>query len=179
MAQYQNLFTRVQVRGPAYAGVPLTTTSWTRTGKPFFLHFFGVLGDAQVGPIYLGVTGVGGALGSGGIGTGGASGRGGVGGMGGFAGGGAGGKGGSATGGTVGSGGAAGAGGCTGTMRACNGACIAATECCGGCTGNTPVCSNGTCVKRSMGDGCNVDAECGTGHERHRLPVGERIGLVG
>ena len=58
MAEYQNLFTRVQVRGPAYAGVPLTSTSWTRTGKPFFLHTFGILGDAQVGPIYLGVTGI-------------------------------------------------------------------------------------------------------------------------
>ena len=33
-----------------------------------------------------------------------------------------------------------------------------------GARGNTPVCSNGTCVKRSMGDGCSVDAECGTGH---------------
>ena len=38
MAEYQNIFTRVQVRGPAYAGVPLTTTGWTRTGKPFFDH---------------------------------------------------------------------------------------------------------------------------------------------
>ena len=58
MAQYQNIFTRIQVRGPAYAGVPLATTGWTRTGTPFFLHLFGRLGDAQVGPIYLGVTGV-------------------------------------------------------------------------------------------------------------------------
>ncbi len=58
MAEYQNLFTRVQVRGPAYAGVPLTTTGWTRTGKPFFVHLAGVVGDAQVGPIYLGATGI-------------------------------------------------------------------------------------------------------------------------
>ena len=58
MAEYQNIFTRVQVRGPAYAGVPLETTGWTRTGKPFFLHFFGLFGDAQVGPIYLGASGI-------------------------------------------------------------------------------------------------------------------------
>ena len=59
MAQYQNIFTRVQVRGPAYSGVPFTTRgSWTRSGKPFFLHFFGVLGDAQVGPLYLGASGI-------------------------------------------------------------------------------------------------------------------------
>ena len=58
MAQYQNIFTRVQVRGPAYAGVPLATTGWTRTGKPFFIHLAGIVGDAQVGPIYLGVSGI-------------------------------------------------------------------------------------------------------------------------
>ncbi|HVY39772.1 MAG TPA: hypothetical protein VHM31_17655, partial [Polyangia bacterium] len=61
-------------------------------------------------------------------------------------------------------GGAGGAPGCSGTMRPCNGACIAASECCGGCGGNTPVCSAGTCVKRSLGDGCSIDAECGTNH---------------
>ena len=58
MAQYQNIFTRIQVRGPAYAGVPLNTTGWKRTGKPFFIHFFGKLGDAQVGPLYLGASGI-------------------------------------------------------------------------------------------------------------------------
>ena len=58
MAEYQNLFTRVQVRGPVYAGVPVTGTSWTRSGKPFYIHLFGVLGDAQVGPLYLGITGI-------------------------------------------------------------------------------------------------------------------------
>jgi photosynthetic reaction center M subunit len=58
MAEYQNLFTRVQVRGPAYAGVPMTASSWTRSGKPFFIHTFGRFGDAQVGPIYLGALGV-------------------------------------------------------------------------------------------------------------------------
>ena len=65
MAEYQNIFTRVQVRGPAYPGVPidagrgrtLGTGAWEREGGSRFVHLFGWLGDAQVGPIYLGVTG--------------------------------------------------------------------------------------------------------------------------
>ena len=45
MAEYQNMFTRVQVRGPAYAGVPLTSDELDpRSGKPFFIHTFGKLG---------------------------------------------------------------------------------------------------------------------------------------
>ena len=32
MAEYQNIFTQVQVRGPAYAGVPVATGSWNRLG---------------------------------------------------------------------------------------------------------------------------------------------------
>jgi photosynthetic reaction center M subunit len=58
MAEYQNIFTRVQVRSPAYAGVPLGAGSWVRQGTPSFVHFFGRIGDAQLGPIYLGWTGV-------------------------------------------------------------------------------------------------------------------------
>ena len=58
MAQYQNIFTRVQVRGPAYAGTPMPTPAWKRSGEPFFNHLFGILGDAQVGPLYLGFSGV-------------------------------------------------------------------------------------------------------------------------
>jgi photosynthetic reaction center M subunit len=58
MAEYQNLFTRVQVRPPAYAGVPLGRGSWPREGKPWFAYWMGRIGDAQVGPIYLGWTGV-------------------------------------------------------------------------------------------------------------------------
>ena len=56
--EYQNLFTRVQVRGPAYAGVPLARESEPRDGKPSFSHLLGRIGDAQVGPIYLGWTGL-------------------------------------------------------------------------------------------------------------------------
>jgi len=58
LAEYQNLFTRVQVRAPAYAGVPLGNGIWNREGKPFFVHLFGRFGDAQIGPLYLGATGI-------------------------------------------------------------------------------------------------------------------------
>ncbi len=58
MAEYQNLFTRVQVRAPAYAGVPLPSGVWVRQGKPVFSHLLGRIGDAQIGPIYLGWTGI-------------------------------------------------------------------------------------------------------------------------
>ncbi len=58
MAEYQNLFTRVQVRAPAYAGVPTSSGLWNREGKPFFVHLFGRFGDAQVGPFYLGTLGL-------------------------------------------------------------------------------------------------------------------------
>jgi photosynthetic reaction center M subunit len=58
MADYQNIFTRVQVRGPAYAGVRLPSGSFSRVGKPFYSHLAGVFGDAQIGPLYLGATGV-------------------------------------------------------------------------------------------------------------------------
>ena len=58
MAQYQNIFTRVQVRGPAYAGVAVPRPATPRSTKTSFVHFLGRIGDAQIGPIYLGVTGL-------------------------------------------------------------------------------------------------------------------------
>lgn len=58
MAEYQNIFTTVQVRSPAYPGVPLDTGQRDRLGKPGFAYWLGKIGDAQIGPIYLGVTGV-------------------------------------------------------------------------------------------------------------------------
>ena len=57
MAEYQNIFTQVQVRAPAYVGVPGQSNT-NRFGKPFYSHLLGVIGDAQVGPIYLGALGV-------------------------------------------------------------------------------------------------------------------------
>ncbi len=64
MAEYQNLFTRVQVTGPAFRGAPFApgSGSWPRTGsgtlKGRLSYWLGKIGDAQIGPIYLGATGV-------------------------------------------------------------------------------------------------------------------------
>jgi photosynthetic reaction center M subunit len=58
MAEYQNIFTRVQIRAPAYAGVPLARGGLERRGEPRFVHWLGRIGDAQIGPIYLGWLGV-------------------------------------------------------------------------------------------------------------------------
>ena len=58
MIESQNIFTRVQIRGPVHAGVPLQRGPWTREGKPFFSYLAGQLGCAQVGPFYLGGLGI-------------------------------------------------------------------------------------------------------------------------
>jgi photosynthetic reaction center M subunit len=57
MAEYQNIFTRVQVAGPVYAGVP-APGAWGRSGRPALSYWLGIIGDAQIGPIYLGWLGV-------------------------------------------------------------------------------------------------------------------------
>ncbi len=58
MPEYQNIFTRVQVRNPAHYGPPLPKGNWGRSGTPSFNYWLGVIGDAQVGPIYLGWVGI-------------------------------------------------------------------------------------------------------------------------
>ena len=58
MPEYQNVFTRVQVRGPAEMGVPVDNHIWPRQGKPVFSWLLGKIGDAQIGPFYLGTTGL-------------------------------------------------------------------------------------------------------------------------
>jgi photosynthetic reaction center M subunit len=59
MAQYQNLFTTVQATGPMHHGVPLGPGNSPRTGKtPGSFHLLGRLGNAQLGPIYLGGLGI-------------------------------------------------------------------------------------------------------------------------
>src|SRR4028119_659842 len=58
MADYQNLFTRVQVRMAPDPGVPVAPGTWTRSGRGRFSHLLGISGDAQVGPVYLGATGL-------------------------------------------------------------------------------------------------------------------------
>jgi photosynthetic reaction center M subunit len=55
---YQNLFTRVQPVGPAHDGVELPEGNSPRTGQPFLVYLFGLLGNAQLGPIYLGGLGI-------------------------------------------------------------------------------------------------------------------------
>ncbi|MEZ5788337.1 MAG: photosynthetic reaction center subunit M [Xanthobacteraceae bacterium] len=57
MAEYQNIFTTTQIRGPAYAGVPLEASEGPRIGKGTFSYWYGKIGDAQLGPLYLGFTG--------------------------------------------------------------------------------------------------------------------------
>jgi photosynthetic reaction center M subunit len=57
MAEYQNIFTRVQIRGPIEAGIPLERGGFERLGTPRFSYLLGKIGDAQIGPIYLGFTG--------------------------------------------------------------------------------------------------------------------------
>ncbi len=58
MAEYQSIYTRVQIRPPLYDGVPVDEGPFTRQGKPFFSWLAGKLGDAQIGPFYLGRTGL-------------------------------------------------------------------------------------------------------------------------
>jgi hypothetical protein len=78
------------------------------------------------------------------------------------------------TGGTQASGGGVGSGGvgsggttvtCSSSQKPCNGTCISNAECCGGCSGNTPVCSNGTCVGNPNGTSCTAAgaAACASG----------------
>jgi photosynthetic reaction center M subunit len=63
MAEYQNLFTRVQVRTThADWGVPVDDPSWRKsTGidtSSTLSYWLGKIGDAQIGPIHLGWTGI-------------------------------------------------------------------------------------------------------------------------
>lgn len=58
MAEYQNIFTSVQLRAPAYQGVALPAGSSQRSWRPSFSYFLGKFGDPQVGPLYLGWTGI-------------------------------------------------------------------------------------------------------------------------
>jgi photosynthetic reaction center M subunit len=59
MANYQNIFTQVQVRGPFHKGPPLEAGGpWVRKGRPRFITLLGRFGDAQIGPFYLGFLGL-------------------------------------------------------------------------------------------------------------------------
>ena len=58
MIEYQNIFTRVQVHGPADYGVPMKPGNWPREKGITTNWLLGVIGDAQLGPIYLGAIGI-------------------------------------------------------------------------------------------------------------------------
>jgi photosynthetic reaction center M subunit len=59
MAEYQNIFTQVQVQGPPELGMDNENNlASARFGKPGFSTLFGLFGNAQLGPIYLGPFGV-------------------------------------------------------------------------------------------------------------------------
>ena len=58
MIEYQNIFTRVQVHGPADYGVPMKPGNWPREKGVTTNWLLGIIGDAQLGPIYLGGLGI-------------------------------------------------------------------------------------------------------------------------
>lgn len=58
MLEYQNIFSRVQVRTIPDPGLPIDESTGERYGKGGFFYWFGKIGDAQVGPIYLGWSGI-------------------------------------------------------------------------------------------------------------------------
>jgi photosynthetic reaction center M subunit len=58
MAEYQNIFTQVQVQGPPEMGIPTRQQPEHRGRKTGFSVLAGAFGNAQLGPIYLGPYGV-------------------------------------------------------------------------------------------------------------------------
>ncbi len=59
MAEYQNIFSQVQVQGPVEVGMDTDANlSQNRFGKGSFSPLLGLFGNAQLGPIYLGTFGV-------------------------------------------------------------------------------------------------------------------------
>ncbi len=60
MAEYFNIFTQVQVQGPAELGVAAmdATTTAERTTKTRFSTLAGIIGNAQIGPVHLGAFGL-------------------------------------------------------------------------------------------------------------------------
>ena len=59
MIEYQNIFTQVQVEGPPEWGLDTENGIASERGlKPFYLRLAGYMGNAQIGPIHLGITGL-------------------------------------------------------------------------------------------------------------------------
>ncbi len=58
MAEYQNLFTRLQANAPSVGSLTIGRDDRERTRGMAHVHLLGRIGDAQIGPIYLGWLGV-------------------------------------------------------------------------------------------------------------------------
>jgi len=58
MAEYQNIFTQVQVQGPPEMGIPANPNPEWRSKGTGFSQLLGTIGNAQLGPIYLGGYGI-------------------------------------------------------------------------------------------------------------------------
>ena len=57
MAEYQNIFTQVQVQGKPEWGMETESSAQERFGKGSFSTLIGWIGNAQLGPVSLGWTG--------------------------------------------------------------------------------------------------------------------------
>ena len=58
MAEYQNIFTQVQVQGPPELGMIEDVFLEERTQNTRFSKLLGSFGNAQIGPFYLGALGI-------------------------------------------------------------------------------------------------------------------------
>ena len=58
MATFHTLYNAIELRGPHELGIPLPRGSSPRLLKPFFNGLLGRIGESQVGPTYLGFTGI-------------------------------------------------------------------------------------------------------------------------
>ena len=58
MANFETIYTKVQVRGPFDPGISPLRPTESRVGRAFFSYWLGAIGDPQVGPFYLGWEGL-------------------------------------------------------------------------------------------------------------------------
>ena len=58
MANFETIYTKVQVRGPFDPGISPLRPTESRLGRTFFSYWLGAIGDPQVGPFYLGWEGL-------------------------------------------------------------------------------------------------------------------------
>ncbi len=58
MAEYQSIYNRIQVDAPTDYGVDIETGSYDRQKISAHNYWLGKLGDAQIGPVYLGKSGL-------------------------------------------------------------------------------------------------------------------------